>query len=167
MALIKFDVLNRERLRALFCYDPETGVFTYKTHASRRTPVGSIAGSVNDEGYRHIRADGRAYKAHRLAWLYMTGEWPVEVIDHIDGNRDNNKFSNLREASRSQNLANSKSFRKGKVSAKGVRQTPSGWSARIQKMGRSHFLGYFESEAEARSAYAVAATEHFGVFARV
>lgn len=164
--LLKFDVLNVERLRSLFAYDAATGIFTYLTNASRRTPIGSVAGSVNNEGYRHIRVDGRAHKAHRLAWFYMTGKWPIEMIDHIDGNRDNNAFANLREATRSQNLANSKVRRKGRQIRKGLECVGSRWRARIQVNGQPRFLGSFDTQEAAAAAYEAAARASFGEFSK-
>lgn len=166
--MIKFAVrLSASRLRELLHFDPETGVFRYRTRASQRTRVGDVAGSVNSNGYRHIRVDGRAYKAHRLAWLYVTGEWPPRVVDHINGGRDDNRIANLRLASRSENLANSRVNRAGKDAPKGVRRLPNGrWIARIQKNKRSIYLGYFQSQADATAAYAAAAKNLFGEFAR-
>lgn len=165
--MIKFDVLKRERLADLFCYDPESGIFRYRTHAARRVRPGDIAGSVNNQGYRHIRVDGRAYKAHRLAWFYVTGAWPSNLIDHINGDRDDNRFSNLREATRSQNLANSKVFRAGKNQHKGARPYKGRWRASISHLNQRFFLGDFATEGEAISAYSDAARSLFGNFARV
>lgn len=169
---IKFDVLNRwsgrvQLLRAAFAYDPKTGIFIYRIRAARRARIGDVAGSINSEGYRHIRFEGRAHKAHRLAWLYMTGEWPAKDIDHINGDRADNSWANLREATRSENLANSRVYRAGKCSRKGVHKSANGkWSARIQKDHTSRFLGYFKTEADASAAYQAAARELFGEFAR-
>ena len=163
---IKFDVMTADRLRAVLNYNPLTGDFTRLTRAARRTKIGEVAGSVNNEGYRHIAIDGRSYKAHRLAWLYMIGGWPTDMIDHIDADRDNNRFANLREASRSQNLANSKPNRRGKTLPKGIVFDGSRWRARIQRDKKSHFVGSFKTEAAAVAAYAEAARNLFGDFSR-
>lgn len=162
---IKFDV-TPERLREIFNYDPASGRFTYRLRVSQNTMPGDIAGSVNDQGYRHINVAGRAYKAHRLAWFWTTGSWPVGSIDHIDGDRDNNRIANLREASKSQNLANSRPHRKGRGLHKGVYPKRGRFIARIQKDCRSVFLGSFETEIAATQAYAAAALSLFGEFAR-
>lgn len=167
MALLKFDVLSAKRLRDVLRYDPSNGNFIYHVRASQRTPARSVAGSVNPEGYRHIRIDGRTYKAHRLAWLYVYGVWPSDLIDHINGDRADNRIENLREATRSENIANSRVFRRGKKYPKGVRLRPQGFCARIQANKQSHFLGYFKSETEATAAYEVAARHFFGKYARV
>lgn len=164
---IKFEVLKPDRLRELLHYDPASGNFTYLVRAARGTPIGSIAGSVNSEGYRNIRVDGRTYKAHRLAWLYVKGAWPVGMIDHINGDRADNRFGNLREVTRSENLANSRVFRRGKIYPKGVGLRPQGFCARIQARKQSYFLGYFKSEIEAAAAYEAAARNLFGKYARV
>ena len=107
------------------------------------------------------------YKAHRLAWLYMTGEWPTGFIDHINGNRADNRYANLRSASRTENLANSTVYRAGKDTPKGVRQVPGGkWTARIQKNNQPIFLGRFDTADAAAAAYRTAAVNLFGDFAR-
>lgn len=173
--MIKFDILNRwtsevqwAEIKRILDYDADTGIFTYRERVARRIQVGDAAGSVNSEGYRHIRIFGRNCKAHRLAWFYMHGEWPAGIIDHINGQRDDNRIANLRAATRSQNLANSKPNRGDKAAPKGVRFIARNgkWSARIQKDGHSTFLGYFKTQEEAAEAYARAAQEKFGSFAR-
>jgi hypothetical protein len=160
--------LSVERLRELLSYDPTTGEFLYRVRVARRTPAGSLAGSVNNEGYRHIRVDGRAYKAHRLAWLHVHGTWPGGMLDHIDGDRDNNRIANLREATRSQNLANSRPYRANSKYHKGINRRTSGlWDARISHNGKCHFLGCFKTEGEAVAAYASAARNFYGEYARI
>lgn len=82
-----------ERVRELFRYDPETGIFTRLVDSPmHRAKAGETSASINSQGYAQIRVDGKRYKAHRLAWLHMTGEWPTQQIDHIDGNRANNRW---------------------------------------------------------------------------
>jgi hypothetical protein len=129
---------------------------------------GRVAGGINHEGYVRMRVDGRKYLAHRLAWLYMTGNWPVGEIDHIDRNRSNNKFSNLREASDAQNRANSKAS--NSLGVKGVYFTKNNkarpYAASIT-VGKAHkHLGYYNTIDDASAAYKRAACEHFGEFAR-
>lgn len=161
--------LTAARLRALFRYDQMSGEFFFLTRAARRVRIGDHAGSINSEGYRSVTVDGRQYKAHRLAWLYVRGAWPEHQIDHINGGRDDNRFVNLRKATRSQNLANSKAMRRGKALPKGVsfNRQSGRWIARIQCAGRSRFLGYFDNPEAAATAYATSATETFGPYARV
>lgn len=92
--------LTAEQLRWLLHYDPETGVFTRLIQLCNRVQVGDIAGFIKYNGYRVIKVGDKPtpYFAHRLAWLYIHGEWPSKGIDHIDGDRANNRIANLREA---------------------------------------------------------------------
>ena len=103
--------LTAERLRELLHYDPETGVFTWKIRTSNRVKVGSIAGVIDPNGYIRIRLDGRLHQAHRLAWLYMAGQWPAIHIDHINGEKAYNRWCNLREATHAQNMQNYELFK--------------------------------------------------------
>lgn len=143
-------------------YNLETGVFTRKTGSNWQCAKGSVAGNINANGYRYISLRSKRYLAHRLAWFYVNGVWPENDIDHSDGNRDNNSFSNLREATRSQNLANTK--HRGGDAPKGVHfmKNRGTWNAKI---GNKH-IGAFKTKEEAAEAYRVAATNKFGEFAR-
>lgn len=98
-------MLSLERVLGALSYNPETGVFSWRC-ASRNTKVGAEAGHIDDEGYRLIGLDGRVYRAHRLAWLVVHGQWPSKVIDHINGNRLDNRAANLRDVSISENHQN-------------------------------------------------------------
>src|SRR5690606_34614864 len=99
-------MLTQQRLKELLYYDPETGIFTRLVGRSGpRARAGDVAGSDNGKGYIRIYVDGRPYKAHRLAWFYMHGEWPEE-IDHRNGERADNRLSNLRPVTRQQNNLN-------------------------------------------------------------
>lgn len=109
--------LTAERVRELLHYEPATGIFTRRIRTSNRTKVGAIVGADNGKGYLQISVDWRLYSAARLAWLYMTGEWPKEEIDHINRVRSDNRFSNLREATRSSNNCNRRRFVKRKLEA--------------------------------------------------
>ena len=162
-------MLTAERLRELLTYAPETGLFYWKVAPSNgRTVVGSVAGRVNDEGYRKIGIDGRVYAAHRLAYLYMPGEWPKELIDHENLARDDNRWRNLRPATRTQNKANS--LPRSACGFKGVYITKKRgkirWRAQIRAEGHLHSLGYYGTPEEANAAYAAAADKLFGEFAR-
>ena len=84
--------LTAERLREVLDYDPDTGVFTRKVRTASSVKVGDVAGSLNGKGYIRIRVDGRLYFAHRLAWLYVHGEWPVDQVDHINGIKNDNRI---------------------------------------------------------------------------
>lgn len=162
-------MLTQERLRELLSYDPETGIFTRLV--SRPGPnghVGAIAGCDNGQGYIRIYVDGRAYKAHRLAWFYVHGEW-VKEIDHRNRNRADNHLKNLRPATRGQNRGNSGIYRNNTSGMTGVsfHAPTKKWKAQIQKDGRKKGLGYFFTAEDAHAAYLAAANAEFGEFARV
>ena len=125
------DDLTAAEVRSLLDYDPDTGVFTWRIRPGT-TPAectfnarngGKIAGAINGDGYRCISVHDRSYRATRLAWLYVTGEWPALEIDHEDGDVANDRFANLRLADRQQQQRNRGSFR-GVL--KGTKRTPYG-----------------------------------------
>jgi hypothetical protein len=156
-------MITAERLRKLLHYDPETGVFTWRM---QRGPAaaGAVAGSPHRDGYVCIGIDGRWYLAHRLAWLYMSGEWPENQIDHHDGKRSNNRIANLRPATHAQNQMNSRAY--GQSGRKGVSWNRGRWQARIRVNRVLIHLGRFDDKEEAAAAYALHARKHFGEFAR-
>lgn len=98
-------MITQERLKQLLHYNHETGVFT-RIESNRTDRLGKQPGSRNTKGHIQIRLDGTLYVAHRLAWLYMNGGFPVNQLDHIDGDKTNNKITNLREATNKQNQEN-------------------------------------------------------------
>ena len=105
--------LTRARLKFLFDYDISTGVLRRLHYDDGRIPPteGRIVGgsrTLHGNNYGVIRVDGARYKTHHLVWLYMTGALPDGVIDHIDGNRQNNAFANLRLGTQAQNRQNIK-----------------------------------------------------------
>jgi hypothetical protein len=163
--------LTQERLKELLDYDPETGIFTWRG-VQRQTSVGTIAGSVDKDGYIAICVDYSPRRASRLAWLWMTGEWPSDQVDHKDRDRKNNRFSNLRLATGSQNQGNRSLSKTNKSGFKGVSRYRAGersgrpWQASIRISGKSKNLGYFSTREEAHAAYCAAATAVFGEFAR-
>lgn len=97
--------LTEERLKELFTYDPETGHFVRKIKVAARTRVGEVAGSSH-EGYIRMTVDRKSYQAHRLAYLYMTGSFPTGIVDHIDHDKSNNRWENLRIVSHQENCKN-------------------------------------------------------------
>jgi HNH endonuclease/AP2 domain len=162
------EALTVERLKEVLHYDPETGVFTWVVKPSKRIRAGSVAGSLK-EGYQRITIAGVDYRGHRLAWLYMTGEWPALEIDHRDTNKSNNRWDNLRLATRAQNAANVKSFKHNTSGIKGVSfdTHKQRWRACINRKGKKSHVGWFTRKEDAAAAYAAAAREHHGDFARV
>ena len=168
---LKGTPLSAERLRTLMHYDADTGLFTWKVTrgGSRKKPTQCINGS---NGYVVIRVDHRLYRAHRLAWLYVHGRWPVGEVDHINGIRHDNRIANLREATRTQNNGNSKMFVTNTSGFRGVVKDMGGgriwtgrWRAQISKGDKCVSLGTFATKEEAHAAYLAAAQEHFGEFA--
>lgn len=149
----------------LLDYDPLTGKFRWRI---KRNQAGGEAGWINPEtGYRLIKICGVSVMAHRLAWFYMTGEWPLDRIDHRNGSRDDQTFTNLRPASDSQNKANEKTRRDNSLGVKGVRLHENGrYTARIHVNKQLFYLGLFDSWQEAKAAYDAAAAKMFGEFAR-
>ncbi len=104
--MTKAPSLTAARLRELLDYNQHTGEFTRKVRTARRMRVGEVAGNVNSAGYVVIMVEGRSHKAHRLAWLHVTGLWPDDEIDHVNGNRADNRFENLRSVDRATNIQN-------------------------------------------------------------
>ncbi|HTV32739.1 MAG TPA: HNH endonuclease, partial [Methylocella sp.] len=157
-------MVTLERLKAVLDYEPETGLFRWK-RSKTNTKCGQIAGSKSGCGYIYIEIDGIAYLAHRLAWLYMTGEWPSE-LDHIDLDKTNNTISNLRVADRSQNCCNKKIRADNKSGVPGVNYHTrlKKWVARIAVRGKRYSLGCFESLEEAAAAREQKLAEFHGEF---
>jgi hypothetical protein len=154
------------RLRELLQYDAETGEFRWLKQMSRKIRAGDLAGTLTGDRYCKITIKGRQYRAHQLAWLYVTGEWCPLMIDHRDGDPLNNRWDNLRRATRSQNNANRGPHRNNACGLKGVSRNRSGWRATIHKNRRRHYLGIFRTPQAAHAAYEAAARKLFGEFAR-
>ncbi len=164
-------MLTADRLRQILLFDQKTGLFTWlvaqRGPAGKRHEVGDQAGWVS-LGHVCIRVDGRVYQGGRLAWLYMTGEWPSKMIDHIDLDGTNNCWTNLREANKSQNGANRGAPSHNKSGLKGVSWSGAAgkWLARVSVDRKPIHLGVFDCKAAAHLAYVVGADKHFGEFAR-
>jgi len=147
-------------LKEYVTYDPVTGVFTCNKACGKR-PAGRVAGGISRHGYRQIAVAGRTYTAQKLAWLYMTGKWSEHDIDHINRVRTDNRFKNLREATRVENLHNTGATIRSASGVRGVyRHTKQGtrkpWRAGIMVGGRLQHLGNFYTIEEAAAARAEA-----------
>lgn len=160
--------IDEKRLKEVLCYDAETGEWRWRSPPGRKMKAGDLAGTTVEGGYIGIRYDGRRYLAHRLAWVFMTGQQPPAFIDHKDRNPTNCRWDNLRAATQTQNNGNSCRPRHNRSGIKGVSWAPhtNGWVARIKRNGKLKHLGVFCTSNEAQAAYAAAAREHFGEFAR-
>jgi hypothetical protein len=161
------ETVSCDELRALLDYDPETGVFTWRVKTNSRAMRGSNAGTVGHDGRVTIRIRNRRYRAHRLAWLYVHGEWPTQEIDHINGDPGDNRIANLRVATRAQNLSNRPRQCNNKSGHKGVYldRRRGKWQAQMMICGKSKHLGSFDAIEDAAAAYRAASIEHFGEFA--
>jgi hypothetical protein len=161
--------LTLEVLKEILHYDPETGVFTWKIRPANCIQIGAVAGSICLEGYRIIRVFKHNYKAHRLAWLYMTGEWPT-YIDHANGDKADNRICNIRPCTKEQNGSNRRRLSNNTSGFKGVTFRPDKklrpWVAQIKTRDRSRYLGCFCTPEEAHNAYVLAAREAWGEFAK-
>lgn len=158
-------MLTAERAREVFEYNPETGSLAWRKQVGSRRS-GSVAGNIQTKGYLRLCVDGRYYLLHRVAWLITHGEWPQDQIDHINGDRLDNRIANLRLATASQNCGNTGTSKNNTSGFKGV-----SWSARarrwvssIRVAGRRHWLGYFPSREAAAEAYAAADVRLRGAF---
>ncbi len=157
--------LTAEQLKAWLHYDLETGHFTWlASNYEARWPVGRRAGGIVKDGYVGIRLEGQLYRAHRLAWLYVYGDWPSTHLDHRDTIRTHNWIDNLRLASRSQNQCN----RHAVSGLKGVSFDPGTgrWRARIGIGKQQIWLGRHDTEEAAHAAYRAAAIKLHGEFVR-
>lgn len=152
--------LTAERLRAMLRYDQATGVFTRLVQTASNARVGDTAGTLNGQGYLRISIDKFDHRAHRLAWLYVNGAWPDGEIDHINGDRGDNRIANLRVVTRAVNMQNQRAAPKGSASGLlGVHPYRRKWSANITIGGKTRRVGVFESKEEAHTAYVLAKRE--------
>lgn len=164
------DLVTLARLKSLLRYDPDTGDFVWLKKLCRsRDTIGKVAGYTGNR-YVQIRIDNKVYLAHRLAYFYMTGEWPTDQIDHKNLDKHDNSWVNLRPANRSQNSANKPALSTNSSGVKGVRSNPLSkskpWRADIWFDNKSMCLGTFRTIEEAGAAYIGAAKVLRGEFAR-
>lgn len=134
-------------------YEPETGLLFW-TDKAHKCVKNKQAGTPNHLGYIIVLFKGKPYKAHRLAWFLMNGEWPIQMIDHIDGNTSNNAWSNLRDVSNQVNQCNRHKARTdSKSGLMGASPYRNKWRAQIKRNGVIKYLGLFNTAQEAHEAY--------------
>jgi hypothetical protein len=158
-------MITQDRLKDILSYDALTGKFRWR-FKKRGRRAGSLAGGVRPDGYVRINVDGSLQYAHRLAWLWVTGECPT-VIDHINRDPSDNRIANLRAATHSQNLRNQGIGRRNTSGFKGVSyfSARGKWRAYLSVNGKFTSLGLFKTATEAHEAHAAAEKSHFGEFA--
>lgn len=147
-----------ERVREVLKYDAETGEFSWKE--GKAPGKKSIAPRI--DGYVWIWLDGSAYAAHRMAWFMQYGEWPEQYIDHINGDKADNRIANLRDVSHQANMHNSRTYRTNTSGYPGVGRNGSGWRAEIRVAGKKRCLGTFPTKEEAHQAYVRAKAQVLG-----
>lgn len=164
-------ILDQNTLREILDYDPESGVFTWRNREDlgpwwNDKFAGKRAGCLWN-GYTGIRVNGRNYRAHRLAWLHVHGIWPAGQLDHINRDKQDNRIVNLREATASQNKANTEAYLKNPSGLKGVFRLKSNgrFLAQISVNGKTQYLGRYNDPVDAALAYDMAARRLHGDFA--
>jgi hypothetical protein len=159
--------LTREMLHELLHYNPDTGVFVWRVRPkSTRINVGDEAGGISNDGYLRIRINGFRHLAHRLAWLYVHGEFPPNFVDHINGSRQDNRLVNLREATRTENARNRARRRDNSSGFTGVSfdNKSKKWRAQCSLNGRRTRICGFSTPQEASEAYEQFIAAHWGDF---
>ncbi|HFK7186555.1 TPA: HNH endonuclease signature motif containing protein [Serratia odorifera] len=156
--------ISIDDLKNLLNYDELTGEFRWNNH--KRMPKGKPAGTSAGSEYDRIMIKGKIFLSHRVAWFYMTGTDPDRLIDHINGNKRDNRFCNLRLADYSQNMMNSKISSINSSGCKGVswKKSEGKWRAEGKINGKRKHLGYFENITDAIAAYKEFAITHHGEF---
>jgi hypothetical protein len=140
-------MLTQNKLKEYLHYEPGTGIFRWiKKPKCSRVILGGVAGTVQTKGYRNINLLTYANKAHRLAWLYVYGEWPILQLDHINGVKDDNRICNLREANNGQNQMNKKTQRNNTSGHRNVywRNSRNRWVVSISVEGKNYIKGSFK-----------------------
>ena len=163
--------ISAKYAREILDYDPETGIFRWKWRegVSKRINAryaGKAAGCVQRVGYVLIGINSRLYQAHRLAWLFVYGEWPPKDLDHRDGDKGNNRIANLRLATNQENQRNVGLQKNNSTGIKGVHwhKGTGKFRAEISVGDKRRHLGYHDTLAEAAAARAAAEIKYFGAF---
>jgi len=160
--------LTHEELTNMLSYNRDTGSFIWKISPSNKIKTGSIAGNISKRGYRKIQMKGKLFRANKLAWFYVTGEWPSNFIDHENCDATDDSFRNLREATSSQNGANRRNGINNSSGYKGVSfdKNTGLWRAQIMVRKKTIHLGSHVTPELAHQAYCLAAKSNFKEFAR-
>lgn len=159
--------LTQEKLKKELYYDPQTGQFIWRKGRNNGRVAGWKEPRPTGGERLRIKVDYKTYYASRLAWLYMTGQWPEEEVDHVNRDSLDNRWENLRAATIAQNRSNTGVRSHNKLGVKGVACTRNGkrFTARIRVHGKRVFLGTFDDVPSAQNAYTQAAKRLHGQFA--
>ena len=144
--------MTQETLKQFVRYEPDSGFF-YRIKSKKKTSVGLKIGHKDSYGYMQFTINGKFYLSHRMVWLYVYGFLPEKEIDHINGVRDDNRLSNLREASRAENNRNSKRSRGGSLLGTFFEKNSKRYYSKITVNKKRIYLGCFKTEIEAHEAY--------------
>jgi|HubBroStandDraft_6_1064221.scaffolds.fasta_scaffold04429_5 hypothetical protein len=160
--------LTQDALRRIIDYDPDTGIFTWRIQARPQTSVGSRAGYPKEHGYRVIGIGQREYYEHRLAWLYTVGTWPRAQIDHINMDRADNRWVNLREATQGENHRNKRAYKNNTSGFKGVffHKPTAKYLGIVTRDGVSYSTRYFAEPEQANAAVCALRQRVHGEFTR-
>ena len=149
----KEQTISISALHEYFCYDPETGIITWRKVRAKRCNVGDVAGIINDQGYVRLQLFSTTLRGHRVAWAMHHGAWPTDEIDHINNNRADNRIVNLRLANRRQNAVNQPG-RGSNTGVKGVYWYRNRYMALARdESGRQVYLGRYRTLEEAKQVY--------------
>ncbi len=161
--------MDSTTIRNLFFYNKKTGILRWKITMGRNRPAGTIAGSINGQGYREVMIQGKTYQVSRIIWLLVTGKWPNGEVDHKNLKRTDNRWTNLRDATKSQNQANCKAYSNNSTGLKGAGlpdKKNGKYYPYIQVNKVKIRLGGFHTALEAHRAWVIAAKKYHGEFAR-
>jgi hypothetical protein len=150
-----------ERLWSLFVWEKATGrLLWWPERVAKNVKWLDEAGCIKSHGYRGVRINGKLYRAHRIIWAMHTGQWPEDELDHINGDRLDNRLENLRPVSCQENMRNAKRYCNNKSGVMGVywHKAAGKWRAQIMVNGRQIHLGYFAAKEEAIAARKAAET---------
>jgi hypothetical protein len=158
--------MELENLKQILYYDKNTGIFTWLVNMPHNPMINKRAGYKSINGYRIISINKKKYYEARLAWFYMTDKWPKFEIDHINRIKDDNRWCNLREATRSQNCANSIK-NKNNTLPRGVsfHKRDKKYQAQCKYQGKHYHLGFYKTVQEAKQAYDKFVLQHHREFA--
>lgn len=161
--------LTQEYLKTILDYDPKTGIFVWVKKPSPKISLASAAGRTNGNGYCQIQIKGKVYYSHRLAFLFMVGRWPNDMIDHINRVENDNRWVNLRECNRSQNYANKEKQINNSSGYKGVcwGKDRKRWISSISINKKRIHVGAFKDKKAAARAYNQKSIELYGEFAYI